>query len=360
MNVVNGTVVKVTETYIVLLTEKGTFKNVPHPTSPTEIPLIGQSYTHTVKKKSYSSFFKYGSIAAALFFVILASFMFPFGGSAKEAFIVTIDVNPSIELVANENLDVIHAEGLNEDGRKLLSSLQLEDKLYSVIEQIVTETVNLGLFAIEDALIATSVVSLHEDLIEVTPRVKEVIETSLEKNDAMAEIELAIDNHELYEEAKQTNLSINYYREYKMLEASGVVHDQEGIKGKSLADLKKMENQKRKEQKATDKKLKQENNGTPQNHNNSDRANQQNNDNSSKENGQQQSKKDRGNQAEEAKNKGNKPQTEKENRGKQPQNGRENRENPSKSQKEPKGNAPKKSNGNGPKTPNPSNKRGNK
>ncbi|MFC0472171.1 hypothetical protein ACFFHM_17090 [Halalkalibacter kiskunsagensis] len=360
MNVINGTVVKVTETNIVMLTEQGTFKNVPRPTSPSEIPLVGQLYTHTEKKKGYYSFYKYASVASALFLIILTSFIFPFGGSAKEAVIVTIDVNPSIELVADENLDVIQVEGLNADGRKLLSSLQLEDELYSVIEQIVAETVKQGFFAIENALIATSVVSLQVEFEEVTPRVKEVIETSLEKNDSMAKVELTSDNHELYEEAKQSNLSINYYKEYKVLEASGVVDDQEEIKGKSLAELKKMENQKRKIEKEADKKPKQEKSRTPRNNSKFDRPNQENNGNSSKENGPQQSKDDRSNQPEKTKNKGNKPQTEKENRGKQPEKTREFQMNPSQLPKELKGNAPENSNGNGPKTPNSPNQRGNK
>jgi hypothetical protein len=348
--------VKVTETKIVLLTEKGTFKNVPRPTSTSEIPLIGQMYTYTEKKKGNYSFFKYGSAAAALFLVILTSFIFPFGGSAEEALIVTIDVNPSIELMADENLQVIHAEGLNEDGRKLLSSLQLEDELYSVIDQIVDETINQGFVAIEGALIATSVVSIQEDLEEVTPRVKKVIEASLEEHDATAEIDLGNDNHELYEEAKQSNLSINYYKKYKRLKDSGVVNDQKEIKGKSLAELKKLENKKRKKEKEVDKKPQQENNGTPGNNNESGRTKPENNGNSSKENGPQKPKDDSGNKSEKARDNGNKSQSEKEQKGNQGKI-RGNQESPSKTSKENKGNKPQQSNGNGLKTRNSSNER---
>ncbi|MFC0558328.1 anti-sigma-I factor RsgI family protein [Halalkalibacter alkalisediminis] len=245
--IINGTVVKVTETQIVLITEEGSFKNVPK--LKTEVPLIGQAYSYTENKMINKRWLPYSAMAVALLFLIFTSLTFPFGGSAEEAFIITIDINPSIEVATDDQYQVIRVEGLNEDGQNILADLQLENDLSDVLRQILEKTINSGYVQVEEPLIATSVVPLEKESEEMISLLEEVIYVSLEEHHVVSEVIISNEKIEMYEEAKEHNLSLNYYKEYKVLEASGVVKDQAEIKGKTLAELKRMENKERKEEK---------------------------------------------------------------------------------------------------------------
>lgn len=356
MEMINGMVIKVTETHIVLLTEEGMFKNVPRPISPSEVPLIGQSYTHAEQKKEKYSFFKYGLVAAAFVLIFFAYFMLPLGGSAEEAFIVTVDINPSIEVVADEHFRVIRAEGLNEDGRNILSSLQLEEDLYMVMQQIIGETVSKGFMeGIENPLIATTVIPLVEESDELLSHLREAIDTSLNESDVVTEVLITSEKKELYEEAKESNLSINYYKEYKLLEANGIVKKQEEIRGKSLSELKKMEKQQGKEEKEQEREKEKEVPKREEIHTSPNRttpaSNQANPENNGKEPIQkepQQPKENRTNQPDQAKdNRGNEPQPGNENKGNQPEQVKKAQPNQPELPKENKGNPPQQPKENG-------------
>ncbi|GAE34834.1 anti-sigma-I factor RsgI family protein [Halalkalibacter akibai] len=246
---IEGTVLKVTEAHVVLLTEEGTFKNVALPKS-AERPLIGESYVHVEKKKFIPRrLFQYGTVAAAIWLLILASFAFPFGGKAEEAFVVTIDINPSLELAVDEQYQVIRAEGLNDDGVEILSSLLVEGDLKDVMDRILDETIIKGYILVDEPLISTSVVPLQEESLEVMSIVEETIHLVLEEHQIDSEVSITQEDKELYDEAKQHNLSVNLYKEIKGLQEKGIVKKKNDVKGKSLAELKQMENQQRKEAK---------------------------------------------------------------------------------------------------------------
>ncbi|WP_088105480.1 anti-sigma-I factor RsgI family protein [Halalkalibacter urbisdiaboli] len=252
MKTISGIVMKVTNTQIVLLTEEGTFKNIPRTKSSSDIPLIGQTFTYVEKGKGTFSLYKYASVAAVFVFLLVASFMFPFGGQAEEAFIITVDINPSIEIVTDEQLQIIRTKALNEDGKQILATIQTKDHLYDVMQQIVDQTVKQG-FIHEHSLIATSVVPLEENDTTNILKLQQSIEASLEQNHQTSDVVVVQEKKDLYEEAKSLNMSINYLKEYKVLENMGIVTTPQEIENKSLSELKKMEKENRGN---SDKKLK--------------------------------------------------------------------------------------------------------
>ncbi|WP_209123996.1 anti-sigma factor domain-containing protein [Alkalihalobacillus sp. BA299] len=246
METIQGTVVKVTEQHIVLLTNNGQFKNIPR--SHSEVPLIGQSFTHIEKKRRRVPLFTYGSIAAALFLMLVTSFIFPFGGDAEEVYIISLDINPSIEIATNSNLEVIRAQGLNKAGVEILESIHWNDHLYTVIDQIIDQTVETGVMEKqEEPIVVTSVIPLQETSDELVSELKNTINISLNKNQTVVPIVVTLDEKEVYDEAKKSNLSINYYKEYKQLEEKGIVQSQKEISGKTISELKRMERQPKQE-----------------------------------------------------------------------------------------------------------------
>lgn len=242
METIKGTVVKVTEQHIVLLTMDGRFKNVPRSTS--EVPLIGQSFTHIEKPKRIFPIYKVASAAAALFLMIVTYFIFPFSGEGEEVYIISLDINPSFEIATNSNFKVVRAEGLNEEGLEIIEALDWNDNLYKVIDEIIDMTVEAGYIEKHiEPVVVTSVIPLEETSEPFIDELKEAIDTSLEKNETTVPVSISLDEKQTYEEAKQSNMSVNYYKEFKQLEKRGIVQNPSEIKGRSISELKRMEKQ---------------------------------------------------------------------------------------------------------------------
>ncbi|MDE5415717.1 anti-sigma-I factor RsgI family protein [Alkalihalobacterium chitinilyticum] len=242
METIKGTVVKVTEQHIVLLTTDGRFKNVPRSTS--EVPLIGQSFTHIEKSKRIFPIYKVASAAAALFLMIVTYFIFPFSGDGKEVYIISLDINPSFEIATNGDFKVVRAEGLNEEGSEIIEALHWNDNLYTVIDEIIDMTIEAGYIEQHiEPVVVTSVIPLEETSEPFIDELKEAIDTSLEKNETIVPVSVSLDEKETYEEAKQFNMSVNYYKEFKQLEKRGIVQNPNEIKGRTISELKRMEKQ---------------------------------------------------------------------------------------------------------------------
>lgn len=78
--------------------------------------------------------------------------------AAEEAY-VTIDINPSVELIVTPTEKVVYANPLNEDGELLLTNLNLIGLyLDEALELIIDEATNLGFIDVEDE---TSVVYIN-------------------------------------------------------------------------------------------------------------------------------------------------------------------------------------------------------
>ncbi|WP_216830963.1 anti-sigma-I factor RsgI family protein [Alkalihalobacterium elongatum] len=273
METIKGTVVKVTEQQIVLLTTDGKFKNIPR--SPSEVPLIGQSFTHIEKPKRTIPIFKLASVAAALFLIIVTSFIFPLSGKGEEVYIISLDINPSFELGTDRHLQVTRAEGLNEQGLEIVQTLDWNENLYVVIDEIIDLTIEAGYIEKQvEPLVVTSVIPLQEASDQLIDDLKDAIDTSLGKNHATVPVTISLDEKEVYDEAKQSNLPVNYYKQYKQLEKRGIVKNKEEIKGKTISELKRMENQPKneraKERSQSSKSYEQKKENDKQNKGNSD------------------------------------------------------------------------------------------
>ena len=90
--------------------------------------------------------------ACALLFLVIGGYRLLFATSA----VISIDINPSLELRVNRFARVIGAEGFNSDGEELLRTLSL---FYRPYEQAVTEV--LGSEAVSSCL-------AEDELLEVT------------------------------------------------------------------------------------------------------------------------------------------------------------------------------------------------
>jgi len=139
-----GIVLSVTKRHITLLTPEGEFVRRNRDNGVYEIgdevTIIPVERTFPISSKKIAVIGTFAS-ACLLFFSIIAV-----QPSTHVSAYMTIDVNPSVEIGVDDDLDVIELKGLNDEGKRVVKELGVwENKeLSNVTENIVTKTKELG------------------------------------------------------------------------------------------------------------------------------------------------------------------------------------------------------------------------
>lgn len=100
-----------------------------------------------MEKKRTSPLRGFAAVAAVLVLLIAGAFVFKSLGGASNALaaVVSLDVNPSIELNVDKNENVLSAKGLNIDGKTVLGDMQLEgSKLDVAVNAIIGSMLQNG------------------------------------------------------------------------------------------------------------------------------------------------------------------------------------------------------------------------
>ena len=113
--------------------------------------------------------------------------------SAQEDAYVTIDINPSIELIVTPSEIVVYANALNEDGELLLVNLELVGlNLTVAINLILDEAINLGFIDPEspETIVSIDTISTNEQVREkIHNRIKERINEGFQNRAIMGRAE---------------------------------------------------------------------------------------------------------------------------------------------------------------------------
>ncbi|USK86376.1 anti-sigma factor domain-containing protein [Peribacillus asahii] len=139
-----GIVLSVTKRHITLLTPEGEFVRRNRDNGVYEIgdevTIIPVERTFPISSKKIAVIGTFAS-ACLLFFSIIAV-----QPSTHVSAYMTIDVNPSVEIGVDDDLDVIELKGLNDEGKRVVKELGVwENKeLSTVTENIVAKTKELG------------------------------------------------------------------------------------------------------------------------------------------------------------------------------------------------------------------------
>jgi hypothetical protein len=212
-NNVEGVVVKVTDEKIVILSNNGTFKNLPR--GKGDFPLLGEriSYQEERKIKLPFQWAKYGT-AVAILLAIIGTFLYDGNQeqSSQAYYTVAIDINPSIEVVTNQQLEVTEVHALNPDGEKVISSLVFEHKTVTqVIQEILVKSKDLG-YLKDNGKVTASLISLTQENELSTKSMDQLIKGVLDKQGVKAKVEIYEDKKQNLVDAHKMNMSINSYR----------------------------------------------------------------------------------------------------------------------------------------------------
>ncbi|WP_208587535.1 anti-sigma-I factor RsgI family protein [Gracilibacillus suaedae] len=240
---IKGVVMEVQEHQIVLMCDDGTFCNVPH--DQHDIPAIGEYVTYRVKKSplllgNRKQVLPLVALAAILLFAIMSVSLFQ---PQQPAYLLAVDINPSMEISLDEDLHVIDITGLNEDANLVMKGLDVKGKdIEKVINEIVVRLKNdKYLSADTPAIITATWIELQDHSISNDSRsVEEIFNHSLGENHVEAEMEVYVENEHYYKKAKEVDLSVNSYRMYQEMSNGEEEVDIKDVQNKSLKELRQI------------------------------------------------------------------------------------------------------------------------
>ncbi|SDM18513.1 anti-sigma-I factor RsgI family protein [Sediminibacillus halophilus] len=239
---IEGVVTKVTENEYVLLCDDGTFRNIP--LTEDDIPMLGERKTYTAKARNLSLRIASTVAMVAVLFIALLAYK-GVQNHSKTNYIAAIDINPSLEVHLDEDLNVIKLLPLNTDGKEIVDSIESEGvNFYRVVDLILSQSVSKGyLTTDEKGSIETTIVKITKDTNPPLDRnLKEVIETQLQRKNIVANVQVFNGTEEFYDQSERAGISMNKYRHYQTLRGQGLVQDIEEVKEKSIKQLEDMEN----------------------------------------------------------------------------------------------------------------------
>jgi hypothetical protein len=177
-----GVIMEVDERFLTLLTPEGEFLRAR---KQKQDYLIGEEidfFPVSENKKKKSLFFNLtpgkALPAAACAIIIAAASFIPFNNNNDVYAYMSIDVNPSIELAVNDELEVVEIEAYNVEGKKILSEIKNWDheEVSIVTTNIIEEIKEQGFFENHDKVVISTVYDDKQEL-----KVEQQLEADIEQ-----------------------------------------------------------------------------------------------------------------------------------------------------------------------------------
>jgi hypothetical protein len=232
-----GIVMEVHDDYVTMLTPDGEFVRTPNQKGTYEIGeeidfFPQRDYGHVKKKMVFFRMdqVKVAFVSVAALILLIISFL-PYYSSNQVYAYMSIDINPSIELGVNRNLQVIKTKALNKEGEKILQNLQdwKKNKIDIVTSQIVDLSQKYGYLQKGKEIIITTVVNDKE-----MPKVEKKLERKIK------EIKKTCEQNEIQVTAVESDVKTREAALKKGI-STGTLLKLEGKVNQDKADPKKQE-----------------------------------------------------------------------------------------------------------------------
>ncbi|MCT4476631.1 anti-sigma factor domain-containing protein [Peribacillus frigoritolerans] len=218
-----GVILSVNKRFVTLLTPEGEFLKTKRQEREYE---VGEEITFSPAKQKFtlafsnfhSSFKKTAVLSIASTFLILFSILPSYFPGPVSAY-MTIDVNPSIELELDDDLEVLKLTGLNEDGKLVIG--QLKDwkgkDIKTVTNRVVETTKQLGyLKGNKQIVVSTTLLEKDKELDKnLKEEIKEISEQDNVSNTKMKVIQATKSDRK---QAREQGISTGKYLEKKLNE----------------------------------------------------------------------------------------------------------------------------------------------
>ncbi|WP_349729572.1 anti-sigma factor domain-containing protein [Peribacillus frigoritolerans] len=223
-----GVILSVNKRYVTLLTPEGEFLKTKRQERVYE---VGEEITFSPANQRFtlafsnfhSSFKKTALLSIASTFLILFSILPSYFSGHVSAY-MTIDVNPSIELELDDDLEVLELTGLNEDGKLVIDHLKdwKGKNIKTVTNRIVETTKQLGYMkGNKQIVVSTTLLEKNKELDKhLKKEIKEISEQDNVSDTRMKVIQATKSDRK---QAREQGISTGRYLEKKLNEDKGKV-----------------------------------------------------------------------------------------------------------------------------------------
>ncbi|PKM55700.1 MAG: hypothetical protein CVV00_02970 [Firmicutes bacterium HGW-Firmicutes-5] len=183
-----GLITRIEDNFMIVMTDQMTIDKI----KPRINVKVGQRIEFN-KRDRYRGFllfnYKKASSMLALILVLILTSIVAFGqnGSREIYAVVSVDINPSIELNLNQSGSVVGYKSFNKDGQKILSKSLLNQDLDSALSEVILSAQDKGYLVDRDMILISSTVLKSSDAkLDSTedPTIEEHIETYMTINKA--------------------------------------------------------------------------------------------------------------------------------------------------------------------------------
>lgn len=235
-------IVEVNSRHLIVLAEGGEFKKIKN-TNPAYT--VGQEISIPVLKEKKDSIFsvfinwKTGTAAALAIFLLFFQVLSPMSGEGAYAY-VGMDMDPSLELKINEDMQVLDILSFNEQGHTVLEHMgEWEEKEIGYVTNLIFEACeDLGYLKTQEEVLITT--TLSEDIpeskeTEMKEKVNEVMtETAKKKSVEMTTIVMSSKERE---KAKKMKISPGHYAIYTAAKRSGIKISPKEVAGQTIEEI---------------------------------------------------------------------------------------------------------------------------
>ncbi len=230
-----GSVIKVNDKNIVVMTENNTFEKIKKFEGLEEGMEVYFEKQDVIKNKK-SSLNSISTVAAAIFLLVFTSiYGISFWNTNYQAIaLVSVDINPSVEIELNKNHKVIKALPINEDATNLPLHELKNKPLVDALDQLIQMTENEGYIkSTEKNYVVVTSVQLKNNseesksLEQFLAQGKIKIENDSKNRNQDIEVVTIESNKEMLDAARKENVSVGKMEMYK--NAKNVEKDNEAL-----------------------------------------------------------------------------------------------------------------------------------
>ena len=248
-----GTIVKIDSSYAVVLSDEGKPEKVHYKSDMS----VGQKIyyfrgdIYTMKSKMI----KISALVASLLVVVLVASLLNFGGNVDKAYantyaIVTVDINPSVEIQLDEESNVIEVTDLNNDATNIITDDMLGVSIEDAIEILLGNAQAEGYLLDQGSILISSVVleipenDTAEEDEDTTEENEDSLEARLqvfmEKKTEQYNFLYAKGTEDAFRAAKSQGLSLGKYEMLKFLDEDITKEQIKEMKVSAIAERKEI------------------------------------------------------------------------------------------------------------------------
>lgn len=230
-----GIVAQIENGFCIIINKEGTFERIPMPAAKVS---VGEEITYS--NHLIASAVK-PVLLVASFLIVFLAYAFIHQATVPEAIAyVSVDINPSLEIAVDKNLNVLSVNCLNQDAVNLLKHEKLKGKnIYNALGLISQKAVKQHYIKAdqENLIVSTVAASDNNTRLIDNNKIEQSLANSVRANGMNSQIKIYSVSPELRTTAKKVGLSPAKFIVYEQLKAAGNQVTIDDVKKSKIIDL---------------------------------------------------------------------------------------------------------------------------